>query len=219
LTHPPLPRSLRAMPERPAASRWPRVRPLVAPIALALTLVFFRALSLLAMQKWDYELGLVDALAFAWDVPLAAALLALGRLPQLVAASPSASRTRSVLGWLGLWPVAMLVFAAFLARCADVAYTALTGGHWVSAGFLYVSLSNLALLHDGDGPLLVGCLGLASLVAWLALWFDARVFRQRMRDLQPFASVPAVARKLALVALLGLAVPFAVGFDAPEEEI
>lgn len=177
--------------------------PTRASVAFVSSFMFFRVLSLMALDKWNAELGAADALAFVWDVLLAAGLLGLGRLTHL---GEQASRVQRALGFAA---VALLVFSAFLARAADVAYTALTGGHWVSAGFLYVNLRDLELLQDGDGPLLVACLGGATLVSWLALFFDSRAAR---------AHAPSKAPSLAMIAVAGLGLPFTAGFGAAEED-
>ncbi len=174
-------------------------------VAGVVVLATFRVLSLLALRPWGMELNLGHLVSFVWDVLLAAGLFGLGRVFELASVGRKALRIalRALL--------VALVLGAALARCADVAYCFLTGGHWSSAGFLYASPDNVGLLRDGNGPVLVGCMigGVVLLLA--ALFMDARALASRV------PSGTKSRRVLQAFSLVALVVPLLVGFNDIEE--
>jgi arylsulfatase A-like enzyme len=175
---------------------------------LAVLLVLFwgwRVMSLVALKKWGYPLSLGDGLAFAWDLLLVAGWLALW---QLAVGTGQNLWSRRLLGLL----VGTGLTAALLSRGADVAYCALTGGRFSSAGFLYLNAENVGLLRDGDGPLLCSIFLASCLVTYGVLYRMAR-----RRESPPPARLGA--RSLALVGALGsFALPLVVGSEAIEED-
>ncbi|HTU63892.1 MAG TPA: sulfatase-like hydrolase/transferase, partial [Polyangiales bacterium] len=182
--------------------RWRWLSDLLRPsFGFGLTLAmfwFWRVLGLLALGKWGYRVAATDAVAFAWDILLVGGWFLLARLlPQ--------RRFRGA----QLAGLALGVIGALLVRGADVAYCALSGGHFNSEGFLYLRLENLALLTDGDGPLVVACFFGSSVLGVLGLVLDARRLR---------AAPSRRQRGLAAgLALASCALPLAIGFEAIEE--
>jgi arylsulfatase A-like enzyme len=188
-------------------ARWRWLLDLLRPsLGFGLTLSmfwFWRVLGLLALGKWGYRAAVTDAVAFAWDILLVGGWFLLARLlPQV--------RWRGAL----LAAFALGVVGSLLVRGADVAYCALSGGHFNSEGFLYLRLENVVLLTDGDGPLALACFFGSSVVAVLGLVLDARRGAWRLRG------VPEGRRQRALgasFALAACALPLAMGFEAIEE--
>jgi hypothetical protein len=106
-------------------ARWRWLLDLLRPsLGFGLTLSmfwFWRVLGLLALGKWGYRAAVTDAVAFAWDILLVGGWFLLARLlPQV--------RWRGAL----LAAFALGVVGSLLVRGADVAYCALSGGHFNS---------------------------------------------------------------------------------------
>jgi arylsulfatase A-like enzyme len=144
--------------------------------------------------------GAAVIVAFAWDVLLVSALIALARAS---AAGSTQRYARLLTAGLRVGLGALLAWDLAL-RAADAFYASATGGAFNATVFVYLRRSNLVLLQDGDLPWLCAAVGAGCLLIGFGLFRDARV--------SSAALLQARARALSIGAALLL--PMLAGWNA-----
>lgn len=145
-------------------------------VAIVSMLWTARGVSLWARTGYDFTPGIGSLLGLLWDVVLVLGGQALVRSGVIVAGGAKPA-------WLaratGVLFGALALITSIFIRGADLAYATLTGEHWESPGFRYLSTQNVDLLLAGNGARILSVAAAAMFVGLLLIGLDQRRWLRR----------------------------------------
>jgi arylsulfatase A-like enzyme len=169
----------------------------------------YRVAVLWVQQRWAISMTTGDLVSFLWDIPLTAGLFSASRFATAI----GNKRPRAVRLFVVYTPLILFAFGPLFARSTEFIFCALTGEHLGSDAFLYITLDNIKLLGDDEGPVVVFLFLTVGTVLTFALARDGR-------NVIKTAMSPLTSKRLLVLACLSLvylAVPLGTGFvDADE---